>query len=44
VRLDGGELAVEIGPDLEVTLTGDAEPVYAAELSPELVRALEDVR
>jgi len=42
VVLDGGELMVEITADLDVTLTGSAEPVYAAELSPELVRALED--
>ena len=41
VTLDGGELAVEIGEDLEVRLTGTAEPVYRGELSPELVRVLE---
>jgi diaminopimelate epimerase len=41
VRLDGGELTVEVSPDLDVTLTGTAEPLYAGELSPELVRALE---
>ena len=44
VELDGGELAVEVGGDLEVRLTGWAEPVYAGELSPELVAALGDAR
>jgi diaminopimelate epimerase len=39
-ELDGGELEVEIGEDLSVRLTGWAEPVYAGELSPELVAAL----
>jgi diaminopimelate epimerase len=42
VRLDGGELEVAIGPELDVTLTGAASPVYAGELSAELVAALED--
>jgi diaminopimelate epimerase len=41
VRLDGGELTVEVSGDLEVRLTGPAEPVFAGELSPEFVRALE---
>jgi diaminopimelate epimerase len=41
VTLDGGELAVEIGEDLEVRLTGTAEPVFRGELSPEFVSALE---
>ncbi len=41
VELDGGELAVEIGDDLTVRLTGWAEPLYAGELSPELLRSLE---
>jgi len=40
VELDGGELEVEIGDDLAVRLTGWAEPVYAGELSPELLQAL----
>jgi diaminopimelate epimerase len=40
VELDGGELEVEIGEDLAVRLTGWAEPVYAGELSPELLDAL----
>jgi diaminopimelate epimerase len=41
VRLDGGELEVEVGPDLDVVLTGPAEPVFAGELSPRLLTALE---
>lgn len=42
VELDGGELEVEIGDELDVRLTGWAEPVYAGELSGELMRALAD--
>ena len=38
VELDGGELEVEISDDLDVRLTGWAEPVCAGELSPELLR------
>ena len=40
VELDGGELEVAISPDLDVTLTGWAEPIASGELSPELVAAL----
>ena len=40
VVLDGGELTVEVAEDLSIRLTGTAERVYSAELSPELVRAL----
>jgi len=40
VELDGGELEVEISADLDVRLSGWAEPICAGELSPELVRAL----
>ena len=43
VELDGGELEVEIGEDLAVRLTGWAEPVYAGELSPELLQALAEL-
>jgi diaminopimelate epimerase len=43
VELDGGELEIEIGDDLAVRLTGWAEPLFAGELSPELLRALEDL-
>jgi diaminopimelate epimerase len=40
VNLDGGELTVEITDDLDVTLTGTAERVYAGELSAGFVEAL----
>jgi diaminopimelate epimerase len=43
VRLDGGELTVEVSRDLDVRLTGPAEPVYAGELAPELVKALSEL-
>jgi diaminopimelate epimerase len=41
VRLDGGELTVEIGEDMHVKLTGWAKRVYCAELADDL---LEDLR
>ncbi len=40
VELDGGELEVEVSGDLDVRLTGWAEPVYAGEAAPELLQAL----
>jgi diaminopimelate epimerase len=40
VELDGGELEVEISTDLDVRLTGWAEPICAGELSAELLDAL----
>ncbi len=43
VRLDGGDLEVEVSDGLEVRLTGSAMPVASGELSPEFVRALEVV-
>ena len=43
VEVDGGELEVEVGEDLGVRLTGWAEPLYAGELSPELLRELENL-
>lgn len=42
VRLDGGELEVEVGEDLHVDLTGWAKPVYRGELSHEFLEALRD--
>jgi diaminopimelate epimerase len=42
VKLDGGDLEVEVGEDLHVNLTGWAVPVYAGELSPEFLEALRD--
>jgi diaminopimelate epimerase len=40
VELDGGELEVEVSEDLDVRLSGWAEPVYAGEAAPELLEAL----
>jgi diaminopimelate epimerase len=40
VELDGGELEVEISGELDVRLSGWAEPVCAGELSAELLAAL----
>lgn len=40
IVLDGGELEVEVSKDLDVRLTGWAEPICAGELSPELLDAL----
>jgi diaminopimelate epimerase len=43
VELEGGELQVEISDDLDVRLDGWAEPVFAGELSPELLEALAEL-
>ncbi|MGN6664589.1 MAG: diaminopimelate epimerase [Solirubrobacterales bacterium] len=43
VELEGGELQVAISGDLDVRLDGWAEPVFAGELSPELVQALAEL-
>jgi diaminopimelate epimerase len=43
VELDGGELEVEVSEDLDVRLTGWAEPVCTGELSEELMQALADL-
>jgi diaminopimelate epimerase len=40
VRLDGGDLHVEVGEDLHVNLTGWAVPVYRGELAGDLVEEL----
>jgi diaminopimelate epimerase len=40
VRLDGGELEVEVDAELDVRLTGTASRVYRGELADELVRKL----
>ena len=42
VHLDGGELEVEVGEDLHVSLTGWAVPVYRATLSDEFVKELHE--
>jgi diaminopimelate epimerase len=44
VRLDGGELVVEIAAGLEVTLTGWALPVFAGALSDDLVKELDETQ
>jgi diaminopimelate epimerase len=43
VHLDGGDLAVEVGEDLHVDLTGPAEPVYSGTLSEEFIEAVRAV-
>jgi diaminopimelate epimerase len=40
VELEGGELEVEISPELDLTLSGWAEPICSGQLSPELLAAL----
>ena len=40
VRLDGGELTVELTDELDITLTGTASRVYRGELDPGFVAAL----
>jgi diaminopimelate epimerase len=40
VSLDGGELVVEVTDELDVTLTGWAEPVFGGEFSDEFVASL----
>jgi diaminopimelate epimerase len=42
VKLDGGELEVEVSGELDVALTGWAEPVYEGRFSEELAAALEE--
>ena len=41
VHLEGGDLEVTVEPDLGVTLTGTAEPVFEGRFSDEFVAALE---
>jgi diaminopimelate epimerase len=43
VELDGGELEVEISDDLDVRLSGWAEPICSGELSPELLATLAEL-
>jgi diaminopimelate epimerase len=43
VKLEGGELEVDVDDQLNFTLTGWAEPVFAGELSDELVAELERI-
>jgi diaminopimelate epimerase len=44
VHLDGGDLEVEVGEDLQVHLTGWAKPVYVGTLSDELLEELRDAQ
>jgi diaminopimelate epimerase len=43
VELEGGELQVQVSGDLAVRLDGWAEPVFAGEVSPELLQALAEL-
>jgi len=40
VELDGGELTVEVGPEMELTLTGWADPILDANLSDAIMAEL----
>jgi diaminopimelate epimerase len=40
VELDGGELEVEVSEDLDVRLSGWAEPVFSGQLTPQMLQAL----
>jgi diaminopimelate epimerase len=42
VLLDGGELSVEIGENLQVNLTGWARPVFEGRLSDDFLKELHD--
>jgi diaminopimelate epimerase len=44
VILDGGQLHIEVGQNLEISLSGPAVPVFAGELDPELVEELSGLR
>jgi diaminopimelate epimerase len=44
VHLDGGDLEVEVGEDMQVNLTGWARPVYAGTLSDELLEELREAQ
>jgi diaminopimelate epimerase len=44
VRLDGGELQVEVGEDFHVNLTGWAVPVFRGELAAEFVKELHAIQ
>ena len=40
VLMEGGQLEVEVGPDLDLIMTGPAEEVYEGTLSPDLRQRL----
>ena len=44
VQLDGGELTVEVGEDLHVTLTGWAVPVFASTLADDFRKELDETQ
>jgi diaminopimelate epimerase len=44
VRLDGGELEVDLGEDLDVTLTGWAVPVFAGTLADDFRKELDETQ
>ncbi|MGH2850802.1 MAG: diaminopimelate epimerase [Solirubrobacteraceae bacterium] len=44
VRLDGGELTVAVGEDLQVTLTGWAVPVFAGTLADDFRKELDETQ
>jgi diaminopimelate epimerase len=44
VHLDGGELTVEVGEDLQLTLTGWAVPVYAGTLADDFRKELDETQ
>lgn len=44
VRLDGGELQVEVGEDFHINLTGWAVPVFRGELAAEFVKELHAIQ
>jgi diaminopimelate epimerase len=43
VELDGGELEVEVGEDMHMSLTGWALPVYSGTLSEEFAKEIDEV-
>ena len=44
VHLDGGELTVEVGKELHVTLTGWAVPVFASTLAEDFRKELDETQ
>lgn len=42
VALDGGELEVEVGPELHINLTGWAKPVFSGKLSEDFLKELNE--
>jgi diaminopimelate epimerase len=42
VELDGGELVVEVGEDLDIQLTGWARPVFSGQLADDFIKELDE--